>query len=178
MIRRMQINRAQLKVLTNSILLIIIFMICCKALSYRIMFQITPSLPKGVYLIDRPARIENGMLCVFTIPPDVYGMMRSRGWLPENLSFFLMKPVVAKQGDVVEVSAAGLSINGKYFGPVSQYDSQGLPLPRAYRKYLLGQGEYFVASTYHNSFDSRYFGKIRRADIRWVARPLLVLEMS
>jgi conjugative transfer signal peptidase TraF len=101
-------------------------------------------------------------------------MVRSRGWIPEHLRYYLMKPVVAKQGDIVEVSAAGLCINGKYFGPVSQYDSQGLSLPRLYKKYVLGPGEYFVATRYRNSFDSRYFGKIRRSDIKWVARPLWV----
>lgn len=157
-----------------AVLLAAGFVVTCKALSYKIMLQVTPSLPKGAYWIDRPGRIDTGMLCVFAIPLEVECMARSRGWIPEHLRYNLMKPIVAKQGDVVEVSAAGLFINGKYYGSVSQYDSQGLPLPQLYKKYVLGPGEYFVATTYRNSFDSRYFGKIRRSDIRWVARPLWV----
>lgn len=150
------------------------FIIVCKALSYKIMFQITPSLPKGIYRIDHPERIEKGMICVFEIPQNVYGLMKTRGWLPEHFRFYLSKPLVAKEGDIVDVSASGLFINGRYLGPVKQYDSQGLPLPRIYRKCVLSQGEYFFASTYNNSFDSRYFGTVRKENIRWVERPLIV----
>ena len=167
-------KKPELKGLIHALLIVVGFMIACKALSYKIMFQITPSLPKGIYWINHPDRIDTGMLCVFDVPHNVYGLIKSRGWLPEHVRFYLMKPLVAKQGDAVEVSAAGLSINGKYFGRVKQYDSQGLPLPRLYQKYVLGQGEFFFASTYGNSFDSRYFGKIRKENIRWVARPLVV----
>jgi conjugative transfer signal peptidase TraF len=174
MIGKMQLNKAKAKPLVYSVLFAATFVIGCKALSYKIMFQITPSLPKGAYWVDRADRIDTGTLCVFSIPPEVYSMMKSRGWIPEHLRYYLMKPVAAKQGDVVEVSAAGLFINGRYFGPVSRYDSHGLPLPRLYRKYVLGPDEFFVATTYRNSFDSRYFGKIRRLEIRWVARPLWV----
>ena len=167
-------KKPELKPLIHALLIVVGFMIVCKALSYKIMFQITPSLPKGIYWIDHPDRIDRGTICVFDIPRNVYGLMKSRRWLPEHLRFYLTKPVVAKQGDIVEVSAAGLYINGKYFGPVKQYDSQGLPLPRIYRKYVLRQGEYFFASTYNNSFDSRYFGTVRKENIRWVERPLIV----
>lgn len=169
------IKKVQLKTLIITAMVVVCFLSACKALSNKIMFQITPSLPKGAYLIDHADRIDTGTLCVFTIPPEVFGMVKSRGWIPEHLRYYLMKPVVAKQGDIVEVSAAGLSINGRYFGPVSQYDSQGLPLPRLYKKYVLGSGEYFVATPYRKSFDSRYFGKIRRSDIKWVAKPLWVM---
>ena len=175
MTQRMRLKMTELKPLIRSVMIMTVFIIACKVMSYKIMFQITPSLPRGAYWIDKPEKITTGMLCVFPIPPDVYGMMKSREWLPEHVDFYLMKPVVAQQGDVVEVSARGLYINNRYFGPVYHSDSQGLPLPKVYRRYLLGPGEYFVATAYSKSFDSRYFGKIRRADIRWVARPLLVM---
>jgi signal peptidase I len=168
-------KKAELKPLIHALMIVVGVMIACKALSYKIMFQITPSLPKGIYRIDHPDRIDRETICVFNIPQDVYGLMKSRRWFPEHLRFYLTKPVAAKQGDIVEVSAAGLYINGKYFGPVKQYDSQGLPLPRIYRKYVLRQGEYFFASTYNNSFDSRYFGTVRKENIRWVERPLIVV---
>jgi len=174
MIEKTPIKRPRLKTLILTAIIVAGFLGACKALSYKIMFQITPSLPKGAYWIDHSDRIDTGTLCVFQIPPEVYGMVKSRGWIPEHLRYYLMKPVVAKQGDVVEVSAAGLFINGRYFGAVSQFDSQGYPLPRLYKKYILGPGEYFVATPYRKSFDSRYFGKIRRSDIKWVARPLWV----
>ena len=171
-------KKAELKPLYYALLIAVGFLLVCKALSYKIMFQITPSLPKGIYRIDQLDRIEKGMICVFDVPHNVYGLMKTRGWLPEHFRFYLSKPVVAKQGDFVDVTATGLFINGKYFGPVKQYDSQGLPLPRIYRKYVLRQGEYFFASSYTNSFDSRYFGTVRKENIRWVEKPLLVFSSN
>ncbi|MGD0819397.1 MAG: S26 family signal peptidase [Desulfomonilia bacterium] len=171
-------KKAELKPLLYALLIFAGFIIVCKVLSYKIMFQITPSLPKGIYWIDHPNSIEKGMICVFDIPHNVYGLMKTRGWLPEHFRFYLSKPLVAKQGDIIEVSANGLYINGKYFGPVKQYDSQGLPLPRIYRKYILMQWEYFFASSYTNSFDSRYFGTVRKENIRWVEKPLLVFSSN
>jgi conjugative transfer signal peptidase TraF len=170
----MRIKKAELKTFVLAVVIVSGILIASKALSQKIMFQITPSLPKGVYWIDNPVHIDTGMLCVFSIPRNVYGMMKSRGWIPENLKFYLMKPIVAKQGDEVEVSTTGFFVNGKYLGPVKRYDSQGLPLPEYHEKVILGDGEFFVVSTYPNSFDSRYFGTIRREDIKWVARPLFV----
>ncbi len=167
-------KKAELRPLIHALLIVVGCMIACKVLSYKIMFQITPSLPKGIYWINHPDRIEREMICAFDIPRNVYGLMKSRRWLPEHLRFYLTKPVAAKQGDIVDVSTAGLYINGKYFGPVKQNDSQGLPLPRIYRKYILRQGEYFFASTYNNSFDSRYFGPIRKENIKWIEKPLFV----
>lgn len=171
-------KQAKLKPLFYALLIFAVLMLMCKSLSYKIMFQITPSLPKGIYWIYHPEQIEKGMICVFDIPQNVYGLMKTRRWLLEHFRFYLSKPLVATERDIVDVSAAGLFINGRYFGPVKQYDSQGLPLPRLYRRYVLAQGEYFFASTYNNSFDSRYFGPIRKDSIRWVEKPLIVLSTN
>lgn len=170
----MSIKKTELKTIVRAVVIVAGILIASKALSQKIMFQITPSLPKGIYRIDAPSHIDTGMLCVFSIPLNVHGMMRSRGWLPKNLRFYLMKPVVAKHGDIIEVSDKGLFVNGRYLGPVKHHDSQGLSLPHSYGKCILKAGEFFVASTYPNSFDSRYFGKIRKDDIRWVAHPLYI----
>ena len=164
------------KLLVFGVLFAVGFVITCRALSYKFMFQITPSLPKGIYLISAPTYIESGTLVVFPIPQNVKALMQSRGWLLPRLKFYLMKPVVAKQGDSADVSESGVFINGRFFGPVMQHDTQGLPLPKAYHKRTLQQGEYFVATTYAKSFDSRYFGTIHQQDIKWVARPFLVLH--
>lgn len=167
--------KAELKPLLSALLIVTGVMLACKGVSCKIMFQITPSLPKGIYWIDHPARIEKGMICVFDVPKNVYALMKTRRWLPEHFRFYLSKPLVAEEGEIVDVSEEGLFINGRYFGPVKQYDSQGLPLPnKIYRRYVLGQGEYFFASTYVNSFDSRYFGPVRKENIRWVEKPLFV----
>jgi len=170
----MHLKKRELKILVYALVIMAGILLASWALSQKIMFQITPSLPKGIYWIGDPSHIDTGMLCVLNVPQNVYGMMRTRGWLPENLKFYLMKPILGKKGDLIEVSEAGLFVNGRYLGPVKHHDSQGLPLPGSYGKHILKAGEFFVASTCPNSFDSRYFGTIRREDIKWVAHPLVI----
>ena len=143
-------------------------------LAARLVFQVTGSLPKGLYLISEAAAIEKGDLVLLDVPQRVRAMARRRGWIPAGLHYWLMKPVAAAAGDRVKVSAFGVFINGEYFGSVQQFDAQGLPLPAATGVFDLGAGEFFLASPDPRSFDSRYFGPVRRGQIRAVARPLAV----
>lgn len=91
----------------------------------------------------------------------------------------LLKPVVAKAGDTVELSARGIAVNGTLLpntAPLSK-DSQSRPLsawPFGY--YVVASDTVWVASTYHaRSFDSRYFGPISTAAIRGRLKPFLTL---
>jgi signal peptidase I len=69
----------------------------------------------------------------------------------------------------VRVSSRGLFINGVFSGAVERFDSKGLPLPLRVLDTVLSESEYFTASSYEHSFDSRYFGLIRREAIKGVA---------
>jgi conjugative transfer signal peptidase TraF len=143
-------------------------------LAVRLVFQVTGSLPKGLYLVSEAAAIEKGDLVVLDVPESVKPMVRLRGWIPASLQYRLMKPVAAAAGDRVEVSRSGVFINGRYFGPVQQRDAQGLPLPAIKGVFELEKGEFFLACRNSRSFDSRYFGPVQRCQIRAVATPLAV----
>jgi conjugative transfer signal peptidase TraF len=91
----------------------------------------------------------------------------------------LLKPVVAKPGDVVELSARGISVNGALLSntaPLSK-DGKGRHLkPWPFGRYVVASGTVWVASSYHpRSFDSRYFGPISTAAIRERLKGLLTL---
>jgi conjugative transfer signal peptidase TraF len=143
-------------------------------LAARVAFQVTGSLPKGLYLISEAAAIEIGDLVVFDFPQEVKRLARRRGWIPQSLNYRLMKPVAAAAGDWVKVCNAGVFINGQYFGPLQQQDTQGLQLPAIKGIFELGEGEFFLAARSPRSFDSRYFGPVQRCQIRAVAAPLAV----
>lgn len=92
----------------------------------------------------------------------------------------LLKPVVARPGDVVEMSDRGISVNGRllpWTAPVAK-DSQGRPLeawPTGH--YAVAPGTVWVASTYNRgSYDSRYMGPIPTRLIRSRLKPLLILH--
>jgi conjugative transfer signal peptidase TraF len=120
---------------------------------------------------------------IVVCPPenDVARQGARRGYLgPGNCpggSEPLVKPVAAVAGDLVEVSPAGVSVNG-FRVPSSAplwRDSAGRSLAPLVGVHLIRPGELWLLSGRDaRSFDSRYFGPVPLANVRGVARPVLV----
>ncbi len=138
------------------------------------------SLPLGLYrttLDSRAALIE---FC----PQEPYGTFaasrgyRSRGNCPDGAGP-LMKPVIASEGDIVEVSARGIAVNGSMLPNTAPKtsDSQGRSMrPWPFGQYRVAPGFVWVASSYNPwSFDSRYFGPIPVGIIRDRLKPFLTI---
>jgi len=133
------------------------------------------SLPVGIYRVS-----PTGAFVEFC--PDDHGLSaqrhyRARGVCPDGADP-LLKPVVARPGDEVVLSTAGMAVNGKLLPnttPLAR-DSEGRPLARwAPGQYRTPAGTLWVASTYNSrSYDSRYFGPIRESTVRGRLRPVLV----
>jgi len=141
----------------------------------------SPSLPIGLYQV---ASGPDATLVEFC-PPEPYGSManargyRQSGACPDG-GAPLMKPVVARSGDVVSVSERGVAVNGRGLlnsVPLTR-DTEGRPLTRwPYGTYTVQPGTIWVVSGYHpRSLDSRYFGSIPVSLIRNRLRPLLALR--
>ncbi|MGO9230066.1 MAG: conjugative transfer signal peptidase TraF [Bryobacteraceae bacterium] len=141
----------------------------------------SPSLPIGLY------RVASGPDATFVefCPAEPFASIgnargyRRAGNCPDGGSP-LMKPVVARAGDSVQVAARGISVNGKAIpnsAPLPK-DTAGRPLkPWPFGTYSVETGTVWVVSDYHpHSFDSRYFGPISEALIRHHLRPLLVFR--
>lgn len=128
----------------------------------------TPSLPKGIYQKkNRP--VGKGCFVLFRLPTSE---LSSRPYARENL----IKQVAAMEGDHVRISAEGVRVNGRMLAnsvPLPT-DRDGLPLPQlALDDYTLRAGELLTMSTYNpRSFDSRYFGPVRRDEVLSVIEPL------
>jgi conjugative transfer signal peptidase TraF len=83
----------------------------CGSLGLRI--NISPSLPMGLYVTTADASAKLVEFC----PAEPFATLsRVRGYRAPGTcgdgADPLLKPVVAKAGDVVEVSALGISVNG------------------------------------------------------------------
>jgi conjugative transfer signal peptidase TraF len=150
-----------------------VFVGAAKLLGPRVVIQVTPSMPRGVYWLDASREIARGDIIVFDAPAGARRLISERDWWRFSVGYVLMKPVVARKADRVRVSSRGLFINGALFGAVDRFDSEGLPLPLREIDTVLSEQEYFTASSYEHSFDSRYFGVIRREAIKGVARRIL-----
>jgi type IV secretory pathway protease TraF len=82
----------------------------------------------------------------------------------------LIKPVVARAGDVVKFSSQGISVNGSLIKNTAPLYLDGANRPLTHWEfgvYRVVQGEVWVASTYnYGSYDSRYFDPVRISSIR------------
>jgi len=140
----------------------------------------SPSLPMGLYIITADAGADLVEFCPvepFATLSIVRGY-RDPGTCSDGAAP-LLKPVIASAGDVVEVSARGISVNGELLlntAPLTR-DTKGRHLEAwPSGRYAVDPGTIWVASSYHpRSFDSRYFGPVSTAAIRCRLKPFLTL---
>lgn len=125
--------------------------------------NMTPSMPGLLY---KTGGGEKGSVVSFCSPvPRRGGALY--GPCPD-FTMPLLKRVVAGAGDFVEVSDAGVRINGELLAnsmPLD-LDSAGKNLPHLRVGFVLKPGQIWVAGEHANSFDSRYFGPISLSSLR------------
>jgi len=150
----------------------------CGWLGIRI--NTSPSLPLGLYIATSD-HVEN---LIEFCPSEPFASTalsrgyRDRGSCPDG-GAPLLKPIIARRGDVVEFSAKGISVNGKLL-PNTQplvKDTKGRSLrPWPFGSYVVQPDSVWVGSSYNRrSFDSRYFGPVSTGSIRAHLRPLVTL---
>lgn len=138
----------------------------------------SPSLPVGLYVTTSDPAAHLVEFC----PDSSFGSMalrrgyRSAGSCKDG-GAPLLKPVIAKKGDVVDVSDAGLAVNGRAIpntAPMTA-DIKGRPLAAwPSGRYVVPSTEVWVASSFNpRSFDSRYFGPVPAVTIHERLRPLI-----
>jgi conjugative transfer signal peptidase TraF len=140
----------------------------------------TMSEPIGLYVRTADPDAPLVEFC----PPEPFALLsRTRGYRPPGNcpdgAAPLVKAIVARPGDIVEMSARGIAVNGKLLPNTAPraVDSAGRKLASwPAGTYAVQPGTVWVASIYHpRSFDSRYFGPIPAAVIQNHVQPLLVL---
>lgn len=138
----------------------------------------SPSLPLGLYMVTSDPKAPLVEFC----PEEPFASFaaargyRSQGSCPDGASP-LMKPIVARAGDVVRVTESGLNVNGRLLPNTAarRSDTSGRPMrPWPVGTYSVTPGTVWVASYYNpRSFDSRYFGPVAVSSINAHVLPLL-----
>lgn len=151
----------------------------CDLMGLRI--NTTPSLPVGFYKTTSNPDTDLIEFC----PAEPFASLaaargyRTRGTCPDGAAP-LLKPVVAKPGDIIELFNRGIAVNGKLLPCTAALarDTKGRPLvPFPFGVYKVPNGSVWVASTYNpRSFDSRYFGPIPLSSVRARLRPILTMR--
>jgi len=138
------------------------------------------SLPPGLYRIVQAGQgndvlfCPTGMVEKITIEREFrthsYGC--GDGYAP------MLKPIVARAGDIVSIGDAGVSVNGRLLPNSKQVskDGRGRLLPLVpHGLYTVEPGTAWVVSSYNRySFDSRYFGAIRLEGKVRYAKPFIL----
>ena len=95
-----------------------------------------------------------------------------------NNTPYLMKQIVAKEGDEIRVSEDGVRVNNYLYknSRVVQKSRQINLLPIRFGGFKLKRNEYFVLGVTPHSYDSRYFGVINREQIYRGAKLVYVID--
>jgi conjugative transfer signal peptidase TraF len=135
-----------------------------------ILYNPSPSEPVGFYRLTRSAP-GRGTIIAFLVPAA--GRPYAAAHLPYIARSAILKEIAASDGAMVCEKEGALFINGQARGSAAATDRHGVALPRWSGCRRLATEEYFVLSNrIPNSFDSRYYGPVPRADVIGVYRPL------
>lgn len=134
-------------------------------------WNITASVPTGLYLIRCKQSIHVGERVAIQPPPKLRKLLAERGYLPSGVP--LLKRVAAVSGQHVCRFAHGVTIDGELVGVARSFDRRGRPLPAWSGCHRIAHGELFMMNpNAPDSFDGRYFGVISMTAVIGRATPI------
>lgn len=129
----------------------------------------SPSLPRGVYARVPAGDIVRGSTVAFPQPERARAYLASLG-MPAEVA--LIKRVAGVGGDRI-CSRGGWVATPTSIMTVQERDRRGAVLPRWTGCRRLSADEVFLVGDTAGSFDSRYFGPVRTAEVIGVYREAL-----
>ena len=135
----------------------------------RLNVVVSDSLAHRIFILSEPsAKIETGNYLVFKY--DDLSFMDPKKMSKSNL---LTKEVSCAPGATLAVDVdRRFSCNGKPLGQALKTDSQGNTLPQFVFNGVIPQDSYFMTGSDVRSFDSKYFGFIKKNEILYKAYPI------
>lgn len=134
-----------------------------------LVWNASASAPIGLYRV-LPGAPRRGDLVLVYPPEGAAKLAAKRGYLPADVP--LIKRVVAMAGDRVCAFRGTIFVNGGAVARQLEADSEGRPMPRWNECRALTDDEIFLILPPADSFDSRYFGPVPRAQIIGRLAPL------
>ena len=141
--------------------------------------NVSGSIPVGLYWMTH-APVARNVYVVFCPPRfEIFEEAKRRGYIGpgfcEGGYGYMMKRVVALEGDAVRIDGDGVRVNGllvECSAPRAQ-DKAGQALPQLRQALQLGHGEVLLMSDKSaEAFDARYFGPLDTRQIEAVIEPV------
>lgn len=134
-------------------------------------WNLTPSVPLGLYAVQSPDRLYVTMLVVVTPPEALATTLAEGGYLPRGVP--LLKRIFALSGQTVCRFGVRITVDGIAAAPARERDLRGHPLPVWQGCRLIADDEIFLMNWDEpDSLDSRYFGPLPRSAIVARAVPI------
>jgi conjugative transfer signal peptidase TraF len=134
-------------------------------------WNVSASVPTGLYLIRGKRSIHVGERVAIEPPPALRRLLAGRGYLPVGVP--LLKRVAAVSGQRVCRFAHGVTIDGKLVGIARARDRRGRPLPVWSGCQRIARNElFFMNPAAPDSFDGRYFGVLSTHSVIGRATPV------
>ncbi len=132
---------------------------------FRISFNVSGSLPHRVFLTVRGGEISCG--------PRSIGLFRLNVRNPYwDYGTVFAKRFVGCPGDTLRARGREFYLNGKRVAVASGHDSKGVAVSSFRFDGVIPAGSYFVLGDWERSYDSRYWGFVRKSWILGRGFPL------
>ena len=130
----------------------------------RLIWNATASAPIGLYVVRPVPFLFRGEMVLAKLPPKTARLAARRGYLPMGLP--VVKRIAGLSGDQICAYGQTLWRNGHVLTTRLLVDGRNRPLPHWQGCQRLGDQDVFLLMAHKRySFDSRYFGPVRRAAI-------------
>ena len=163
------------KFITKLMIIGIIFfsiVFCIK----RIIYNVTDSMTKGIYVKKIISDYKKGDLVIFLMDKKYLKYVESSLSKNKGKKLYLLKRIVAVEGDTIETRSDGaVLINGEKKGKI--FKIKGLTDKIENTRYILKKDEYYVMGDTETSFDSRYLGILRKKNFKSEVK-LLIKEKT
>jgi conjugative transfer signal peptidase TraF len=136
----------------------------------RLLWNASASAPIGLYSVIPGAWLERGDMAVVRLPEPYRQLAAARRYLPLNVP--VVKRVAAYGGDKICAIGNQILVNGRRAAVRQVSDSKGRPMPKWSGCIRLHGRQVFLLMDNPGSFDGRYFGATKGADIIGKARLL------
>ena len=123
---------------------------------FRISFNVSGSLPHRVFLTVRGGEISCG--------PRSIGLFRLNVRNPYwDYGTVFAKRFVGCPGDTLRTQGTEFYLNDERVAVASRHDSEGVAVPSFRHDGIIPAGSYFVLGDGERSYDSRYWGFVRKS---------------
>ncbi|MBV8793604.1 MAG: S26 family signal peptidase [Hyphomicrobiales bacterium] len=137
----------------------------------RYLWNLTPSVPRGLYAAEPPRCLRVTALVVVRPPPPLASLLDHGGHLPRGVP--LLKRIFALSGQTVCRIGTQIIVDGTAAAPARERDGRGRPLPNWQGCHVIGDDEVFLMNWDEpDSLDGRYFGPLPKTTIVARAVPL------